>query len=351
MSLPPQPNISQVPICHHSGSQTPECAARIWPTGSPLSREYLCVKSTPKPGPRLNHKHRGASQGLGRAIAFHLAARGANVLATATTPEKLKDVSDLQEEINAVYKSSKTATAPKIMGVHGPLLEPKTTYTNVVDAVEKHFNGDANILVLNAAIQEVSLVSMPVWMNALQCLSKYMYQSNYLTLTTFQNAVPLGEIDEGHISRFLTANIEFNVSLVQALLPHFRPDSRILACSSSTARDSVGGYSMYVSTKAAVEGLTRVWAHELGRRPGMERTTVNALSIGVVKTPLLDWMYERNPEQMGGVLEVMAGRTLVGQRLGTPEDIADTAGFLCSEESRWVTGSVICASGGATMIL
>lgn len=90
-----------------------------------------------------------------------MATRGANILVTYTLPDKLADVAGLKAEVDAVYKSSATA-APRILGVYGPLQEPKTTYTNVVEAVKKDLNGDVNVLVLNAGHMEVSFSPTPV---------------------------------------------------------------------------------------------------------------------------------------------------------------------------------------------
>lgn len=152
------------------------------------------------------------------------------------------------------------------------------------------------------------------------------------------------------MSRFLTGNLEHNIFLMKALLPHFRPNSRIVACSSTSARHAAPAVGMYIATKTALEALTRTWAAELGKRPGTEGTTVNVLSIGMTKSPLLSWMASKSPEYMDGLMKSEVANTLAANRLGEPEDIADLAGFLCSEESRWITATLVGANGGASPI-
>lgn len=106
---------------------------------------------------------------------------------------------------------------------------------------------------------------------------------------------------------------------------------------------------MYAASKAALESLTRGWAEALGRRPGAEGTTVNALSVGVVRTDLVRALSADDP--VLAQLEAMNKLVNVAERMGEPDDIAEIVGWLCTEKARWVTGSVMCASGGVTKIL
>ncbi|KAJ0115228.1 3-oxoacyl-acyl-carrier-protein reductase [Diaporthe amygdali] len=260
----------------------------------------------------------GATRGIGRGIAFHLAARGANILGTCSSEGSLKLIASLQEEIKALYQEKNPGNhpAPKIFGVVASLTEPQECCSVVVDAVKDHLSGDVNILVQNAAVAEIQ---------------------------------PIETIDEGHVHRSLTGNIETPIFLIKALLPHFRPESRIVNISSEGARLSAPGGLVYSACKAALEAMTRVWAEELGKRKGMERTTVNALSVGLTRTDLVKNLSEDDP-----ITKVMVSRTqlvCVEERFGEPDDIAEIAGWLCTEKARWVTGSVMNANGGVTKIL
>jgi NAD(P)-dependent dehydrogenase (short-subunit alcohol dehydrogenase family) len=222
----------------------------------------------------------------------------------------------LQDEVTALYKENSLGySPPRIVGVVAPLTEPKKCCDSIVAGVTEHF-GKVNILVQNAAVAELCAID---------------------------------DIDQGHITRSLTGNIETAILLVQALLPLFRPDSRIVNISSEAARLSRPRGLVYSACKAALESMTRVWADELGTRPGMERTTVNALSVGMTMT---DLMANHPPnKRRDEMMDRESSKVSVGKRFGTVDDIAEIAGWLCSEGSRWVTGSVSCANGGVTKIL
>jgi 3-oxoacyl-[acyl-carrier protein] reductase len=89
--------------------------------------------------------------------------------------------------------------------------------------------------------------------------------------------------------------------------------------------------SLYLGTKGPVEQFVRVLSRELGPR----NVTVDALSPGFTDTDLLP---DRDRE-------VAAGMSSFG-RVGQPEDVADVAVFLVSDEARWVTGQNVAAGGG-----
>ncbi|KAK1705829.1 3-oxoacyl-(acyl-carrier-protein) reductase [Colletotrichum lupini] len=267
----------------------------------------------------------GASRGLGRGIAFHLASRGSNVLATCSSETSLKNVVSLQEEIRLLYqeRNPQNHATPRIFGVVAPLTEPSKCCDNIVAAVKEHFSGAVNILVQNAALQET---------------------------------MPIEAIDEGHVRRMLTGNISTAVQLIQALLPHFVPDSRIVNISSEGARQSQPApvTLLYGACKAALESMTRVWADALGTRAGMERTTVNSLIVGVTKTgDTANGLPEGLPdiEPVRQLIKFKMEACSVDRRLGEVDDVAEIVGWLCCEKSRWVSGSAVCANGGTVKIL
>jgi 3-oxoacyl-[acyl-carrier protein] reductase len=94
------------------------------------------------------------------------------------------------------------------------------------------------------------------------------------------------------------------------------------------------GQTNYVATKAAVIGMTKVWARELGRY-GIR---VNAVAPGFTATEMVMQMPEK-------VLEGMKGRTPLG-RMATPLDIANAYLFLASDEAGFVSGAVLSVDGG-----
>lgn len=133
-------------------------------------------------------------------------------------------------------------------------------------------------------------------------------------------------------------NVRGAIFLTQAVLPHLRAPGRIINISSVGARAGFAGLSIYCSSKAALEGLTRCWAAELGDAGH----TVNAVNPGPVQTALL----ENIPKQL---VEMQKSVTPVENRVGTIDDVAQVVAWLASEESRWVSGQAISASGGFAM--
>ena len=107
-----------------------------------------------------------------------------------------------------------------------------------------------------------------------------------------------------------------------------------------------GGLQPWVgmgSAKAAMESLVRYFAVALAKR----RITVNAISPGWTEDSVLNSM----PDEVQNLIRNWHNRgwTPMG-RLGTPEDIGNVAALLCSEDAGWITGQVIYADGGASLM-
>lgn len=90
----------------------------------------------------------------------------------------------------------------------------------------------------------------------------------------------------------------------------------------------------YSAAKAGIIGLTKALAKEVG----LSGITVNCIAPGVIRTAMLDAFSEED-------LAALAEETPVG-RIGTPEDVADTAVFLAGDGARFITGQVIGVNGG-----
>jgi 3-oxoacyl-[acyl-carrier protein] reductase len=97
------------------------------------------------------------------------------------------------------------------------------------------------------------------------------------------------------------------------------------------------GQTNYAASKAGIIGMTRVWARELGRH----HITVNVVASGFAETDMVNQMPRK-------ILDMMIERTPL-KRLGTPEEIANVFLFLASDESSFITGSVISADGGTVI--
>lgn len=95
----------------------------------------------------------------------------------------------------------------------------------------------------------------------------------------------------------------------------------------------------YAATKGGVIAMTKCWAKELARKGAQVRA--NCIAPGFISSPMTDVLSEQ-------VIKGMLDRTPLG-RLGNVDDIANTALFLASDESSYITGQVIEVTGGMTL--
>jgi 3-oxoacyl-[acyl-carrier protein] reductase len=116
------------------------------------------------------------------------------------------------------------------------------------------------------------------------------------------------------------------------LLPLLGEDGAIVNLASEVAYSGSPGLAHDVASKAAVVGLTRVMARELGPRA----MRVNALAPGFIPT---------RPRRTGGRHSVRPGRDAAG-RVGEPADLLGALTFLLSDESAFVTGQCLLVNGG-----
>ena len=145
--------------------------------------------------------------------------------------------------------------------------------------------------------------------------------------------------------RVTLANV---VHLVQAAVPHMRRNhwGRILNIASLSAKQPIDGLVLSNAFRPAIAGLAKTLANELGK----DGILVNTLCPGYMRTDRLQELAEvrarkagKTPEQM--IAELAAGVPL--ERVGTPEEFASVAAFLCSERASFVSGATIPVDGGA----
>ena len=146
---------------------------------------------------------------------------------------------------------------------------------------------------------------------------------------------PLVEFGEADLDSLLAVNIKGLVWGLQLAAEHLADSGRIIAISSSTTGLQLLGYSVYDATKAAMDQLVRIFAHEIGRRG----ITVNAVAPGATATPT--YAAGRGEE----LVRRFSAMSAFG-RLGKVEEIADVVTFLASDQARWITGQVIRVNGG-----
>jgi NAD(P)-dependent dehydrogenase (short-subunit alcohol dehydrogenase family) len=141
--------------------------------------------------------------------------------------------------------------------------------------------------------------------------------------------------------RVLAVNLTGTFHCLQAAVPDMVAArwGRIVTISSSSAQSGALRMAHYIASKAGVIGLTKALALELAPHG----ITVNTIPPGMIDTPML-----RRAESGGDLpkIERLASRMVPVGRVGTPEDIAATCGFHCSDEAAFITGQVIGVNGG-----
>jgi 2-hydroxycyclohexanecarboxyl-CoA dehydrogenase len=152
------------------------------------------------------------------------------------------------------------------------------------------------------------------------------------------------EITPESWERVIAVNLTGTFHCLQAAAPDMLEAGwgRMVTISSSSAQSGAPRMAHYVAAKAGVVGLTRALALEFAR----SGITVNVVTPGMIDTPML-----RRAAAGGdiGPLEKTAARAVPVGRPGTPEEVAATCGFLCSDEAAFITGQVIGVNGGMVL--
>ncbi|OLT06432.1 3-ketoacyl-ACP reductase [Pseudonocardia sp. CNS-004] len=146
---------------------------------------------------------------------------------------------------------------------------------------------------------------------------------------------PVAQMDLDTFDRIQRTNVRGTFVVDQLAARRVRSGGAIINFSTSVTRLQIPGYGAYAASKGAVEALTLILARELRGRD----ITVNAVAPGPTATPLF---FEGKSQE---VVDQIASMNPMG-RLGTPQDIAETVGFLAGP-GRWVNGQVLYVNGGA----
>lgn len=141
---------------------------------------------------------------------------------------------------------------------------------------------------------------------------------------------------EEDFDKAFALNVKGPYFLVQKALPYMGTGSRIIFVSTSVIHAShlSPPYSLYASTKGAIEEMTHSFAKDLASKG----ITVNAVAPGPTATELF---LKGKSEQM---IQSVANFSPFG-KLGEPAEIADVMVFLASQASRWISGQVILING------
>lgn len=237
----------------------------------------------------------GSSRGIGAAIALRLAKDGFNIA-----------LNDLNE---GMFENNSIAEDIRALGVEAEIFcADVSNYgqcEEMVKAVKERF-GTIDVLINNAGITRDGLMAR-------------MPEEQYdMVIAVNQKSV------------FNMMKLAGNVMIRQK-------QGRIVNLASVAGLYGNPGQINYSASKAAIIGMTKTAAKELGSR----NINVNAVAPGFIKTPMTDKLTE---EQRAKMLEAIAMK-----RYGEVEEIAGVVSFLCSEDSSYVTGQTIEISGGLSM--
>ena len=149
----------------------------------------------------------------------------------------------------------------------------------------------------------------------------------------------LVNMTEQQFDAVIDVNLKGVFNCTQAVVPHMLEAGKGSIVSASSVVGLYGnfGQTNYAATKFGVIGMTMTWARELGPK-GIR---VNAVCPGFVETGILATI----PEE---VLKGMQERAWV-RRLGQPEELANVYAFLASDESSYINGIALEASGGISL--
>jgi 3-oxoacyl-[acyl-carrier protein] reductase len=235
----------------------------------------------------------GASKGIGAEIARQLGAAGAAVIVNYAGSRA--GAESVVAEI--------TAAGGKALAVQADVAKTEDVQRLVARTIEAF--GAPDILVNNAGVYQFA---------------------------------PLEEVTPELFHRQFDTNVLGLLQVTQETAKHFgAKGGSIINISSVVSQLSLPGSSVYAATKAAVDTITRVLAKELGGR----NIRVNAINPGVVETE-----GTRAQGIMGSDFEKqVVSQTPLG-RVGQPADVAKVAVFLASDDSGWISGETILATGG-----
>lgn len=139
--------------------------------------------------------------------------------------------------------------------------------------------------------------------------------------------------------KVIDVNLTGVFNCTQAVVPHMIAGGKGKIVSTSSVSGVYGnvGQTNYAASKAAVVGMTKTWAKELGRKG----INVNAVVPGFIETNMVATVPEKVINQLKQMIPL--------QKLGKPSDIANAYLFLSSDESDYVNGTTLHVDGGIMM--
>ncbi len=235
----------------------------------------------------------GGAQGIGKAVALLLARNGADIVVSDINLEKA------EETAKEVQTLGRKALAIKVdVATLGDV-------EKMVEAILAQF-GRVDILVNNAGIARDKLI---------------------LRMT------------EEDWDAVLNINLKGTFNCTKAVVRHMskQKSGKIVNIASVVGEMGNAGQGNYAASKAGVIGFTKTIAREFAQRG----INVNAIAPGYIETPMTDSLPEKVKEELRRMIPM--------DRLGKPEDVAETVLFLVSDSSNYITGQVLNVNGGIYM--
>jgi 3-oxoacyl-[acyl-carrier protein] reductase len=234
----------------------------------------------------------GASKGIGAGIAKALAAEGASVVVNYASSKSGADT--VVKEI--------ADSGGKAVAVGGDVSKAAEAQ-GIIDAAIKNY-GRLDILVNNSGVYEFA---------------------------------PLEAVTEESFHKMFNINVLGALLTTQAAVKHIGEGGSIINIGSGVSRVTPPYSAVYTGTKGALDAITGVLARELGPK----KIRVNTINPGMVET---------EGTRSGGILGSDLEKNLIAQaplgRTGLVGDIAPIAVFLASDDSGWLTGEQLLATGG-----
>ncbi len=233
----------------------------------------------------------GGSSGIGAAISLTFANLGANIVMIDWKEEK--EAQDIIAKLHQIKA--------KVLFIKADV----SNYAEAQKAIEKSIQvfGKIDILVNNAGINKDGVV----W-----------------------------KMTEEQWDSVINVDLKGSFNYIRAVSPIFKEQNsgKILNITSINGLRGKFGQANYSAAKAGVIGLTKTVAKELGKY----NVNVNAIAPGLIETEMM-----KNADE---IVRKQAMADVILNRIGQPEDIANTAAFLCCELAKHITGEIIKVDGG-----
>jgi len=245
----------------------------------------------------------GGCSGIGRATALRFAEEGARVVAWDVNESAAQE---LLQELQA--RGAKEALFRKVN-----VTDSESVQAGVDEVVGRWQRID--VLVNNAGILRDGL------------------------LVKVKDGAVVSSMSDEQFDAVISVNLKGVFVCTRAVVPHMIAGGGGVVLNASSVVGLYGnfGQTNYIATKAAVIGMTKTWARELGRH----KIRVNAVAPGYIGTEMVKQMPEK-------ILDAMVAHTPLG-RLGKPEEIADAYCWLASDGAAFVSGTVLSVDGGVVV--